>query len=99
MEISKLTLPQQAALLEILILAMYADGSLDLEEDARLNRVLTAMGVETNTIATACSMTASRACVNIRRIRNQPGITPSCSPNPLKTPSNAAACINSSSNR
>ena len=26
---------------------MYADGSLDLEEDARLNRVLTAMGVET----------------------------------------------------
>ncbi len=47
MEISKLTLQQQAALLEILILAMYADGSLDLEEDARLNRVLTAMGVET----------------------------------------------------
>ena len=47
MEISKLTLQQQAALLEILILAMYADGSLDLEEDARLNRVLSAMGVET----------------------------------------------------
>lgn len=47
MEISKLTLQQQAALLEILILAMYADGSLDLDEDARLNRVLTAMGVET----------------------------------------------------
>ncbi len=47
MEISKLTLQQQGALLEILILAMYADGSLDLEEDARLNRVLTAMGVET----------------------------------------------------
>ena len=47
MEITKLTLQQQAALLEILILAMYADGSLDLEEDARLNRVLTAMGVET----------------------------------------------------
>jgi uncharacterized tellurite resistance protein B-like protein len=46
MEISKLTLQQQGALLEILILAMYADGSLDLEEDARLNRVLTAMGVE-----------------------------------------------------
>jgi len=47
MEISKLTLQQQAALLEILILAMYADGSLDLDEDARLNRILTAMGVET----------------------------------------------------
>jgi hypothetical protein len=47
MEISKLTLQQQGALLEILILAMYADGSLDLEEDARLNRVLSAMGVET----------------------------------------------------
>jgi hypothetical protein len=47
MEISKLTLQQQAALLEILILAMYADGSLDLNEDARLNRVLTTMGVET----------------------------------------------------
>lgn len=47
MEISKLTLQQQAALLEILILAMYADGSLDLDEDARLNRILSAMGVET----------------------------------------------------
>jgi hypothetical protein len=47
MEISRLTLQQQAALLEILILAMYADGRLDLEEDARLNRVLTTMGVET----------------------------------------------------
>jgi uncharacterized membrane protein YebE (DUF533 family) len=47
MEISRLTLQQQAALLEILILAMYADGRLDLDEDARLNRVLTTMGVET----------------------------------------------------
>jgi uncharacterized membrane protein YebE (DUF533 family) len=47
METSKLTLQQQAALLEILILAMYADGRLDLEEDARLNRVLSAMGIET----------------------------------------------------
>ena len=47
MEISRLTLQQQAALLEILILAMYADGRLDLDEDARLNRVLAAMGVET----------------------------------------------------
>jgi hypothetical protein len=47
MEISRLTLQQQAALLEILILAMYADGRLDLDEDARLERVLTSMGVET----------------------------------------------------
>src|SRR4051812_44619848 len=47
MEISRLTLPQQAALLEILILAMYADGRLDLDEDARLERVLTSMGVAT----------------------------------------------------
>jgi hypothetical protein len=46
MEISRLTLQQQAALLEILILAMYADGSLDLDEDARLNRVLATMGVD-----------------------------------------------------
>ena len=47
MEISRMTLQQQGALLEILILAMYADGHLDLGEDARLNRVLTTMGVET----------------------------------------------------
>ena len=47
MEISRLTLQQQAALLEILIVAMYADGRLDLDEDARLNRVLTTMGVDT----------------------------------------------------
>jgi uncharacterized membrane protein YebE (DUF533 family) len=46
MEISRLTLQQQAALLEILILAMYADGRLDLDEDARLNRVLASMGLE-----------------------------------------------------
>jgi hypothetical protein len=47
MEISRLTDPQRQALLDILILAMYADGRLDLEEDARLNRVLSSMGVET----------------------------------------------------
>lgn len=47
MEISRLTGQQQAALLELLILAMYADGRLDLEEDARLNRLLTTMGVST----------------------------------------------------
>ena len=42
-----MTLQQQGALLEILILAMYADGHLDLGEDARLDRVLTTMGVDT----------------------------------------------------
>lgn len=47
MEISRLTNQQRWALLDILILAMYADGHLDLGEDARLQRLLTAMGVET----------------------------------------------------
>ncbi len=47
MEISRLTREQQLALLDLLILAMYADGRLDLEEDARLNRLLTTMGVST----------------------------------------------------
>ena len=47
MEISRLTDPQRKALLDILILAMYADGHLDLGEDARLQRLLTAMGVNT----------------------------------------------------
>jgi hypothetical protein len=47
MEISRLTDPQRKALLDILILAMYADGHLDLGEDARLERLLASMGVET----------------------------------------------------
>jgi uncharacterized tellurite resistance protein B-like protein len=47
MEINRLTDQQRGALLDILILAMYADGHLDLGEDARLQRLLTAMGVET----------------------------------------------------
>lgn len=47
MEISRLTGQQRRALLDLLILAMYADGHLDLGEDARLQRLLTAMGVET----------------------------------------------------
>jgi hypothetical protein len=47
MEIIRLTDQQRRALLDILILAMYADGRLDLEEDARLNRLLVAMGFET----------------------------------------------------
>jgi uncharacterized tellurite resistance protein B-like protein len=47
MEIARLTDQQRNALLDLLILAMYADGRLDLEEDARLDRLLTAMGFET----------------------------------------------------
>src|ERR1700742_1582629 len=47
MEISRLTDQQRRALLDLLILAMYADGRLDLEEDARLNRLLASMGFET----------------------------------------------------
>jgi hypothetical protein len=47
MEISRLTDSQRQALLDILILAMYADGHLDLGEDARLERLLATMGVET----------------------------------------------------
>jgi SNF2 family DNA or RNA helicase len=47
MEITRLTDQQRNALLDLLILAMYADGGLDLEEDARLNRLLIAMGFET----------------------------------------------------
>jgi hypothetical protein len=47
MEISRLTDPQRQALLDLLILAMYADGYLDLGEDARLQRLLEAMGVQT----------------------------------------------------
>lgn len=47
MEISRLTVPQRQALLDLLILAMYADGYLDLGEDARLQRLLESMGIET----------------------------------------------------
>ncbi len=47
MEIERLTPIQQNALFEILLLAMYADGHLDLGEDARLQRLLTIMGYAT----------------------------------------------------
>lgn len=47
MEITRLTDQQRQALLDLLILAMYADGHLDLGEDARLQRVLISMGIET----------------------------------------------------
>jgi uncharacterized tellurite resistance protein B-like protein len=47
MEIARLNDPQRRALLDLLILAMYADGHLDLAEDARLQRLLASMGIET----------------------------------------------------
>src|SRR5438045_6099786 len=47
MEITRLTDLQRQALLDLLILAMYADGHLDLGEDARLERLLVSMGFET----------------------------------------------------
>lgn len=47
MEISRLSDQQRQALLDLLILAMYADGRLDLVEDARLQRLLASMGVDT----------------------------------------------------
>src|ERR1700720_3556884 len=47
MEIERLTDKQRNALLDLLILAMYADGHLDLGEDARLQRLLTSMGFDT----------------------------------------------------
>ena len=47
MEISRLTEPQRQAVIDLLILAMYADGHLDLGENARLQRLLTSMGVDT----------------------------------------------------
>src|SRR3954469_14257238 len=47
MEITRLTEQQRHALIDLLILAMYADGHLDLGEDARLERLLTTMGFET----------------------------------------------------
>jgi len=39
--------PQQQALLDLVILAMYADGHLALNEDARIDRLLTGMGFDT----------------------------------------------------
>src|SRR6185369_6809006 len=47
MEIARLTEQQRQALLDLLILAMYSDGHLDLVEDARLERLLETMGVAT----------------------------------------------------
>jgi hypothetical protein len=47
MEISRLTEQQRHALLDVLILATYSDARMDLEEDARLERLLASMGIDT----------------------------------------------------
>jgi hypothetical protein len=43
-KLTDFTEPQRKALLDLLILAMYADGHLASVEDARVDRLLTAMG-------------------------------------------------------
>jgi uncharacterized tellurite resistance protein B-like protein len=47
MNTKDLTEPQTLALLDLAMLAMYADGHLASAEDARINRLLTAMGFVT----------------------------------------------------
>jgi uncharacterized tellurite resistance protein B-like protein len=46
MNINDFSEPQRQALLDLLVLAMYADGHLAVAEDARVQRLLTAMGFE-----------------------------------------------------
>jgi hypothetical protein len=46
MDLTDFTQPQQQALLDLLVLAMYADGHLTSAEDQSVQRVLTAMGFE-----------------------------------------------------
>ena len=46
MNITDFTEQQRQALLDLLVLAMYADGHLASAEDARVQRLLTAMGFE-----------------------------------------------------
>jgi uncharacterized tellurite resistance protein B-like protein len=48
MIITDFSATQRQALLDLLVLAMYVDGHLTLAEDARLKRLLTAMGCETD---------------------------------------------------
>jgi uncharacterized tellurite resistance protein B-like protein len=48
MNITDFTQRQRQALLDLLVLAMYADGQLTSAEDARLRQLLSAMGFETN---------------------------------------------------
>jgi uncharacterized tellurite resistance protein B-like protein len=45
--LSDLTDPQRQALIDLLILTMYADGHLTLIEDAEVEKVLVAMGYDT----------------------------------------------------
>jgi uncharacterized tellurite resistance protein B-like protein len=47
MNLEKFDQRQQQALLDLLVLAMYADGHLATAEDERIEQVLTAMGFET----------------------------------------------------
>jgi uncharacterized tellurite resistance protein B-like protein len=47
MNLETLSNPQQMALLDLLVLAMYSDGHLARAEDVRIQRVLTGMGFKT----------------------------------------------------
>ena len=47
MDLKKLTKRQQEALLDLAMLAMYADGHLSFSEDERVLRLLGAMGFDT----------------------------------------------------
>jgi uncharacterized tellurite resistance protein B-like protein len=48
MNIADFTQPQRQALLDLLVLAMYADGHLASAEDARLQRLLSTLGSDTD---------------------------------------------------
>ena len=99
MEISRLTAEQQVALLDLLILAMYADGRLDLEEDARLNRLLTTMGISTEYDRDRVLDDSITRLREYSKTRKPPARTPFNWRNISPIPSNAAAFINCSSNR
>ena len=47
MNLTKFTTVQKAALLDLAVLAMYADGHLGLKEDERIHRLLSSIGVAT----------------------------------------------------
>jgi len=47
MNLKNFTAPQREAMLDLALLAMYADGHLASAEDERVHRLLTAMGAET----------------------------------------------------
>jgi uncharacterized tellurite resistance protein B-like protein len=48
MDITDFTKPQRQALLDLLVLAMYMDGSLASAETAQVQQLLTAMGLDTD---------------------------------------------------